>query len=361
MTRRFDSFQPGQTWTDTAGKPIYVHGGSLIHVGDWFYWYGEDKEKTDGVSDVWHWGVRLYRSSDLYNWEDLGTIIPPDLSDRGSPLHPAQFMDRPHIVQNARTGKYVCWMKIMVGSHQTRTALIADDILGPYSLVRSELLPVGMSAGDFDIAVSADDGKGYMYFERVHSELICADLSDTYADFTGYYSTHFPRPGPPSVREAPAYFYRHGKHYLATSGTTGYFPNPSEIAVADSFHGPWQPLGDLHPTDPSRTSFSSQVSCIFKHPHKRDLYIAIADRWMGALEGEEFETGTLSGLVQEAYRKSFAKPKVGLSSDEARAFEIAGTLAINTSQSGHVWLPLQFAGERPTIVWRDEWALEEFE
>jgi hypothetical protein len=270
-------------------------------------------------------------------------------------------MDRPHIVHNTRTGKFVCWMKIMAGSHQTRSALIADDILGPYALVSSELLPVGMSAGDFDIATGADDGKAYMYFERVHSELICADLTDSYADFTGYYSTHFPHPGPPTVREAPAYFHRNGRHYLATSGTTGYFPNPSEIAVASSFHGPWERLGDLHPDDPSRTSFNSQISCIFKHPYKRDLYIAIADRWMADLMGEEFETGALSRLVGKAYRKSFARPRQDLTADEARAFELAGTLAVNTSRSGHVWLPIRFDGDRPFIAWRDEWTLDEFD
>src|SRR4029079_12425151 len=95
-----------------------------------------------------------------------------------------------------------------------------------------------------------------------------------------YYSTHFPRLQPPFVREAPAYFRRKGRHFLATSGTTGYFPNPSEFATADSYHGPWTVLGDAHPRDDSRTSFRSQISSIFAHPHRRDLYIAIADRWV---------------------------------------------------------------------------------
>ena len=35
-----------------------------------------------------------------------------------------------------------------------------------------------------------------------------------------------------------------------TSGTTGYYPNPSEVAVAASYHGPWQLLNDPHPDDP---------------------------------------------------------------------------------------------------------------
>lgn len=61
-----------------------------------------------------------------------------------------------------------------------------------------------MNAGDFDLAV-AKDGKAYYYYERVHSELICADLTEDYTNVTGFYSTHFPRKQPPDVREAAAY------------------------------------------------------------------------------------------------------------------------------------------------------------
>ena len=82
-----------------------------------------------------------------------------------------------------------------------------------------------MNAGDFDLVVDPTDGKAYYYFERVHSELICADLTADYTDVTGYYSTHFPRMQPSFVREAPAHFWRNGVHYLITSGTSGY-PQP---------------------------------------------------------------------------------------------------------------------------------------
>ncbi|MET1082897.1 MAG: hypothetical protein ABWY12_07595, partial [Burkholderiales bacterium] len=184
-------------------------------------------------------------------------------------------------------------------------------ITGPWSLLRKGLKPVGMSAGDFDLVVSPDDEKAYMYFERVHSEMICADLTSDYTDFTGYYSTHFPAAGPPSVREAPAYFRRGDHHYLATSGTTGYFPNPSEIAVARTYHGPWTTLGDLHPADRSRTSFNSQISCIFRHPRKKDLYIAMADRWMGPRGGSEFENGDRSRLRQGLRQAAAANDRGG--------------------------------------------------
>lgn len=357
---QLNSFRPGEIWFDTAGKPIQAHAGSIIRVGDLFYWYGENKEFTNGRSKVWTWGIRCYSSSDLYNWTDLGLIIPPDEKDQGSPLHPTSMLDRPHILFNPRTKKFVCWLKIMGETHQTRTVMTADTITGPYKMVRRDLRPLGMSAGDFDLAVSPDDGKGYMYFERVHSEMICADLTDDFTDVTGYYSTHFPRPGPPTVREAPAYFRRKGRHYLATSGTSVYYPNPSEIAVADSFHGPFTVLGDLHPEDKTRTSFNSQISSIFKHPKKKDLYIALADRWWGPQQGAAFESGETSRLVGQAIDKIMGGSMSKLTKEEQRAAAYLSS-RIDTSKSRYVWLPLVFdAKDRPTIQWRDEWTLDEF-
>lgn len=276
----YDAFYPGQVWLDTNGNRIQAHGGSLIYLDGVYYWYGENKEKTDKAAGIWHWGVRYYASTDLYNWEDRGLLIPPVTDDPNSSLHPTSMMDRPHIIYNARTKKYVCWLKIMEKDQtQTETVLTADSFFGPYTIVREKLRPLGMSAGDFDLAV-APDGKAYYFFERVHSETIIADLTEDYTDVTGYYSTHFPHKGPPHVREATAHFIRHGKHYLLTSGTTGYFPNPSEAAMADTWHGPYTVQGDPHIGDKTKTSFHSQISSVFKVPNKKDLYIACADRWM---------------------------------------------------------------------------------
>lgn len=358
---KLTTFKPGEPWLDTTGKPIQAHGGSIITVDGVYYWYGENKEFTTGDMQVWTWGVRCYRSTDLYNWEDLGLIIEPDLEDETSPIHPRKFLDRPHIIYNRFTKQFVCWIKVMGDELQTRTVLVADKITGPYTMLHRYMRPVGMSAGDFDLVVCPDDGKAYMYFERVHFEMICADLTDDYTACTAYYSTHFPHSGPPTVREAPAYFRRNGRHYLTTSGTTGYFPNPSEVAVADMYHGPFTVLGDLHPGDRSRTSFNSQISCIFKHPGKKDLYIAMADRWMGPLAGEAFESGKLSADVGRVYEKFFSKPQQPFNEDEERASHLALTLQVNTSESRYVWLPICFDADRPFIEWRSEWSLDEFE
>ena len=106
MRERYDSIRPGQVWLDTAGKRIQAHGGSVMYLDGRYYWYGENKEYTGLKPGVWHWGVRCYRSDDLYNWEDLGLIIPPDTEDPKSSLHPSSYMDRPHILFNEKTGKF---------------------------------------------------------------------------------------------------------------------------------------------------------------------------------------------------------------------------------------------------------------
>ena len=277
---RYNSICPGKPLLDTNGKRVQAHGGSIFYEGGIYYFYGENKEHTTYGSDIWTWGVRAYASTDLYNWEDKGLIIEPDEADPTSPLNPRTAkLDRPHIIYNQQTKQYVCWVKVMRNDgSQTMTVLTADSFLGKYEIVTKDLRPLGMFSGDFDLAVGKG-GKAYIYFERVHSETICADLTEDYTNVTGYCSTHFPRPHPPYVREATAHFIRNGKHYLVTSGTTSYLPNPSEVAVADTWHGPYTVIGDPHPQDESRTSFHSQISSVFKVPGKKDLYIALADRW----------------------------------------------------------------------------------
>ncbi|WP_298598381.1 family 43 glycosylhydrolase [uncultured Sphingorhabdus sp.] len=356
---KVNAFKPGQPWLDTNGQPIQVRGSSIIKVGNRFYWYGENKERTTGKDRVWHWGMRMYSSVDLYNWDDLGTFIPPVIDDPKSSLHPYQFADRPHILFNKKTGKFVCWIKYLSEQFQTRTILTADKITGPYQIVASNVLPLGMGAGDFDLFTSPDDGKSYMAFERVHSEMIVADLDDSYTGLTGFYSTHWPYPGPPHTREGLAYFRRGEKHYMASSGTTGYFPNPSKVGVAQTFHGPWQDLGPLDRGDSSETSFNSQISSVFKVPFKKDLYIAIADRWFGTIDDPEFADGTLSRKVRKAFENHFIKKN--RDAEDTAILKKWGRLNIDTSRATHVWLPVKWDGDRPWIEWRDSWSLDEFE
>ncbi len=361
----YDCFRPGAEWLDTDGNPIHAHGGSILVVDGVYYWYGENKEKTTGLTDVWHMGVNLYSSKDLYNWTFEGNIIPAEPDKPGSPLHPNSCMDRPHILYNDRTKKYVCWLKIMSAKHgQGETVLTADSLKGPWTIVRTGLKPCGMSGGDFDL-VKAGDGKAYYYFERVHSELICADLTDDYTNVTGYYSTHAPRIAPPYVREAPAHFLRGGKHYLVTSGTTGYCPNPSEVFVADTWHGPFVSLGDPHVLDASRTSFHSQISSVFKVPGKKDLYIALGDRWMPEMmdltypEAEAIYCKWFGLPHDKTLAASFEKRLADRCAEWKKAGRSCRPDA--TVMARYVWLPIVFRDGKPVIEWRDSWKLSDFE
>lgn len=347
---RYDAFHPGKLWLDTEGKPIQAHGGSVMFWDGIYYWYGENKEKTDGKTNIWHWGVRCYTSEDLYNWEDKGLIIPPEPENDHSSLHPSAQMDRPHIIYNQITKKFVCWLKVMhKNGMQQATVLTADNMLGPYQKVKEGFRPLDMNAGDFDLA-AAPDGKGYYIFERVHSEMICAELTEDYTGVTGVFSTHFQEPYPPFVREAPAHFIRNEKHYLVTSGTTGYLPNPSELAVADTWHGPYRILGNPHPKDLSNTSFHSQISCVFKVEGKKDLYVAMADRWMVrhmALNYDEYAS---------AFEQAFATGKMPALSPELRT----AVLDRATCDAAYVWLPFRFDGEMGYLDWQDQWRIEDY-
>lgn len=350
----YNSIRPGKLWCDTNGHPIQAHGFSVFWDEEkklWL-WYGENKEKTNGKGTVWHWGVRLYSSPDLYNWTDRGLIIPPTPDDLSSPLHPTYCMDRPHVLYCGKTGKYVAWLKIMAGGEsQFMSVLTADRFEGPYSFARKIYKPLNMDSGDF--CLHADpDGKAYIWFERPHFQLICASLTDDYTAVTGEYSVHFDGLKPPITREAPTYFERHGKRYLFTSGTAGYFPNPSKVCMFTDPHGDYLDLGDPCVGDRSGTTFYSQITSVIRLPGT-DQYIACADRWMPQWYFRLFAEQTIwgMGLAFKNYQPDpSSKTAVPLPEKEQRHRE-------NTSISRYVWLPIEWDGDKPVIRWKKEWRI----
>lgn len=355
----YTSIRPGQVWNDTAGKPIQAHGFSVFYneKDGLYYWYGENKEKTKGgiFNKVWHWGVRCYTSKDLYNWDDKGLIIPPRPDDLTSPLHPTYCMDRPHIIYCEKTKKYVAWLKIMAGEvSQFMTVMQADDFLGPYEFVHKIYKPLEMDAGDFALHVDEETNKAYIFFERPHFELVTATLGDDYTEVSGEYSEHYKGLLPPYTREAPAYFERNGRKYLFTSGTSGYYPNKSQVCVFDDYHGEYTDLGNPHIGDETNTSFSSQITSVIKIPGK-DQYIACADRWMPGKMAMKMSAQVIKGM-----EKHFKDYKPDYSPKKAEP--LPGRLLKHTEKtcrSTYVWLPIEWEGEKPVIRWRDEWKIED--
>lgn len=355
---KYDSIKSGELWLDTEGKPIHAHGGSIMYIDGVYYWYGENKEKSTKGSGIWHWGVRCYKSTDLYNWEDLGLILPPNTEDPEDPLYFSQGLDRPHIIYNEKTKKYVMWFKVMKRedfSIQYYVTHTADSITGPYSN-RKVFHPYGFSSGDFDLVIDEETKDAYIYFEKVHSCMICARLTDDYTECSDEYVEFMPEKKCPFVKEAPAFFKHDGKMFLFASYTTGYMPNPTESYESDGYFGEWKAIGRPHVNDTENLSFRSQICSVFKHPEKKNLYIALADRWLTLLP-KDVPNNILEIII------NICCGGEKLVSDEEWKRIVACKLPQNrdTSLARYVWLPIVFEDGKPKIYWHDSWKIEDYE
>lgn len=352
----YDAIRPGAVWLDTDGKPIQAHGFQIACIDGTYYWYGENKADALLGTTRMFGGVRCYSSRDFYNWKDEGLLIEPDSLNPLSPIHYSQKLERPHIIRNPRSGKYVLWAKSQAEDGYF-AIFQADRFIGPYTFVRN-LQPEGYGVGDFDMYVDELSGKGYVWFERPHWELICAELTDDFLDVTDVYSNHFVGQKPPFTREAPAHFMANGKHYLFTSGTTGYTSNPTEVAEFDDYHGEYRILGDPHVGDSCASSFNSQITCVIKIPGQ-ELWIALADRWEPHTTGTDFSRRTFEAK-KGAYANYQPQPQKPVGTEPQvvdRRYKLVDA-AHAVYHAGYVFLPITFEDGVPRIHWQDEWRLK---
>jgi hypothetical protein len=203
------------------------------------------------------------------------------------------MMDRPHCLYCKKTGLYMMWLKIMTGNATSFMSVLASpSFLGPYHFVHPMLKPLAMDTGDFTLV--EEKGKGYFIFERPHFELITAELNDTFDDVSGVFSAHYQGLKPPFTREAPTYFNHGGHHYLLTSGTSGYVPNPSSVCVFDDFAGEYRDLGNPCVDDVDETSFYSQFTCVLNATE-----FFFFHRHGGSLDAASGANGLFQGLCRE--------------------------------------------------------------
>lgn len=348
-------------WLDTDGKKIEAHGFQVFYneQDSTYYWYGENKEYTRRGSNVWTWGIRAYASRDFVHWQDKGLIIPPDTVDVHSPLHYSQWNDRPHVIYNKQTGKWICWIKNM--SSTVFFVMQADNFLGPYEMVNTGLRPGGYGVGDFDLYVDDQTGKAYIWFERPHWEMMCFTLNDTYTDVTDEVSEHFYGLRPPYTREAPTHFMVDGRHYLFTSGTTGYYPNESQVARFDDPHGTYITLGNPHPSDTTRTSYFSQITDVVKIPGKQNLYVVVADRWMPQLI-EGYNADSICRQFADQHQATRPAPLnfegIGYYPDYSKVLREDWD---DIPDATYTFLPMQMINGMPVIEWRHQWRLDDYE
>ena len=110
--------------------------------------------------------------------------------------------------------------------------------------------------------------------------------------------------------------------------------------------------------DGTNASFNSQISQVFRVPGKKELYVAIADRWVPGYHVDAKRADTIERVIASRYEpdKYPVAPKERSIVVESPMLESA-----DTSAADYVWLPLEFDGEKVRIRWQDEWRMEDYE
>src|SRR3954463_5821726 len=110
QTTQRTSFEPGEIWPDTDGVHINAHGGGILFHDGVYYWFGE--HKTEGrrgnTAEV---GVGVYASRDLYNWKNEGIALAVS-EDPKSDIVRGCVLERPKVIYNPRTKKFVMWFHL---------------------------------------------------------------------------------------------------------------------------------------------------------------------------------------------------------------------------------------------------------
>jgi hypothetical protein len=291
---------PGERWRDTAGQPIQAHGGALLRQGDSWYWYGEDKTAHVNAQVTTVTGVSCYRSTDLLNWENLGLCLSAE-PDPESPLHASKIVERPKVLFNALTGKFVMWMHLDASGYSFSHAgiAVADLPEGPFKLIRVQRSfahdygypaedprrqrELGNAYLDMNLFLD-DDGQAYVF--HVSENLMTLYVSQLGDDFTDYrrpekLGVTWNRALVNRLREGPAPFKHDGHYYLFTSGCTFWDPNATLLARARHPLGPWENLGDPFTGPGSVHSYRSQPTSVFAMPGApAGSFVFMADRWM---------------------------------------------------------------------------------
>jgi len=302
-----DEFRPGAPWPDTDGVHIDAHGGAILSESNVFYWFGE-------LQNGGRWrlpAVSVFASTDLYHWTNGGAVLTRS-EDTNSDFRRGCTVERPKVLHNPMTGKYVMWFHLELAGHGYNAARVAvavsDTVTGPYQYVNS-FRPNGNMSRDMTLFLD-DDGKAYeIYAARDNYDMRICKLSDDYLCAT---TNDVLIAG--DHREGPAPFKYHGRYYLITSGCTGFAPNAANYYTADRLMGPWT----VHPNPclgpKAETTFDGQSTAVLPVPGKDGAFIFMADRW---------------------------QPH-------------------DLKNSGHIWLPIKIKGDQLTITWQDQWDLSVF-
>ena len=256
-----DEMVPAGVWNDVNGEYINAHGGGILLFDSKYYWFGEHRPAKGFSTEV---GVTCYSSTDLCNWRYEGVALSVS-EEAGNEIEKGCIMERPKVIYNKRTKKFVMWFHLELkgkGYEAARAGVaVSDSPTGPYRFVSSSrvcpgIFPLNMTEEERDMqwnmeqfeewwtpewreAVNKglfvkrdleggqmsrdmtlyvdDDGIAYhIYSSEENLTLQIAELTDDYQGHSGKYVRLFPG----GHNEAPAIFKKDGTYWMITSGCT---------------------------------------------------------------------------------------------------------------------------------------------
>ncbi len=275
-------FHNGKPLYDTDGNIVRCHGAGFLEHGGFYYMFGEDRRGDNRVS--------CYRSRDMVNWEFRNIVLSLDsptashyvrtdhqLSPRtaGPNSIPSTGprganIERPKVIYCKETGKFVMWMHFENGMdyNAARCAVAVCDIIdGDYTYLGS-FRPAGNMSRDCTLFKDDDETAYFISSARDNADIAIYRLSGDYLSIDEQIKTLWPG----QYREAPVMFKRKGRYFLLTSQCTGWYPNQSGYACAESIDGRWsliKPFGN-------ETTFNTQPTAVMKIG---ETYLYIGDRW----------------------------------------------------------------------------------
>ena len=275
---------PGEKWKDTKGNLINAHGACILYHNGTYYMYGEIKKGETWLVPDQDWedyrvpagGVSCYSSVDLLRWKYVGVALAPVRGNPSNDLDTSRVIERPKVIYNSSTGKFVMWMHVDANdySYSQSGVAISDQPAGPF-LYLGSVKPNGQMSRDMTL-FKDEDGKAYLIYssENNNTMQVCL-LTDDYLSPTKTFSRILEG----RRREAPALFKFNGKYYLITSGCTGWSPNAATYAVADDPLGPWKEFDNPCIGPGAETTFQSQSTFVLPVNGKPNRFIFMADRW----------------------------------------------------------------------------------
>jgi hypothetical protein len=308
-----DLIRPGVPWYDTRGERISAHGGGILKVDDRYYWFGTYMDSLP-QNQLMGWGathqfvaITCYSSKDLVRWTPEGQQSVVLAQQVDGDLGPGRVVERPKVVFNEKTSKYVMYLHIDNALYTESKVGVAESahVAGPYTY-RGSFNPDGRPSADLTV-FKDDDGEAYLVSSNGGNPVDGYNiyrLSDDYLSVRELVTTV-----EKWSAEAPALLKRDGTYYLFGSRITSWEANDNFYLTAPRLEGPWTFRGDFTPD--SDNTFNAQTTFVLPIDGKAMHIVFMADRW----------------------NRDFVK-------------------------STYIWLPGRVDGPSTHVDWTDAWSLD---